>query len=366
MTTKIENSLKRQNIMSDYYSCKKLISLFAVCLFLATFCLCSCHREKIDSSFIPPPPDESTPLRECKIPSNLVIGTNDNIIWGFINPDLDSPVDFCWTYDLLYKIKKNIKWNVKNQKPDYFGMVKIPAGEAIVGCGRHFETSSPEAALEMIPDSDIIDEINGTPTNCLPTAKMNIPEFYIDINVVTYSQYNQCVDDKMCFPLLPNDHIPNYKSDNVPALVAYKQAERYCLWKGKRLPTEYEWEKAARGTDGRRYPWGDAAPEPRFANMCGKGCLFDWADQSWDDGYIYISPVGTYPKGKSPYGLNDATGNVKEWVTAATRQPHEHFIARGASWYSTKMELLTFYRQLWKPNTRIDDKGVRCVADPVR
>jgi formylglycine-generating enzyme required for sulfatase activity len=171
------------------------------------------------------------------------------------------------------------------------------------------------------------------------------------------------VKKKLCLPPFQEPNPANKGVANLPALVDFPRAQRYCRWLGKRLPTEFEWEKAARGADGFIFPWGNDPLDVTRANFCDKNCTMAWADPTRDDGYETISPVGAFPAGASPYGLLDMAGNVKEWVSGKSPNPEGIHIAKGSSWYSKGNQVAVHFRQDWRPGVRLDDKGVRCAAD---
>jgi formylglycine-generating enzyme required for sulfatase activity len=180
-----------------------------------------------------------------------------------------------------------------------------------------------------------------------PLRIMHLEDYYIDLYEVTNAEYAACVAEGVC--ALPaetssatrDSYYGDSEFDNYPVIhVTWEDADTYCTWRGARLPTAAEWEKAARGPESLNYPWGDTF-DGDVLNFCDVNCpedaFFHSPDPNFDDGYADTAPVGSYPEGVSPYGLFDMGGNVIEWMADTLKDMFVQVsldspIRRGGSW----------------------------------
>jgi formylglycine-generating enzyme required for sulfatase activity len=239
-------------------------------------------------------------------------------------------------------------------------LIHIDAGEFNMGSSR---TEDPQASEEELPQHIVY-----------------LAGYLIDQTEVTNAQYALCVADSgACKPPANNksatrsSYYDNSQYANYPVIfVSWSQAAAYCTWAGRRLPTEAEWEKAARGAEDRIYPWGNTF-DGALANYCDVNCKTAWNDTRFDDGYADTSPVGEYPGGASLYKVLDMAGNVYEWVAdwygpyRQTRQSNptgpasgsEHII-RGGSWGDDPAHIRSALRSIVNGDNWVDYMGFRC------
>lgn len=218
----------------------------------------------------------------------------------------------------------------------------------------------------------------------LPSA--DIKPFCLDKTEVTTAAYRECVVAEKCAVEKNTVDVAGLDARTAGLLslqcnaqkidrlqhpmncVDHTQAVNYCTYRGARLPTEDEWEWAARGREeARPFPWGDAAPSAKVVNACGKECAKHFeeygkarkATYDADDGFAGTAPVGTYPDGASRDGILDLAGNVFEW-TATTPEP-DLVGHRGGSWFSSAPEALRVRaRYALSPSSRDSAVGFRC------
>lgn len=171
------------------------------------------------------------------------------------------------------------------------GMVYVPAGPFLMGC-------DPEHNGGFACEA-----------NELPLHEVVLEAYFIDKYEVTYAQYKECVAQGICQTIYMDPRYDNPVYAPHPVLVDIERAANYCTWAGKRLPSEEEWEKAARGPQPRAYPWGDQAPTCDMANYA----------PNWWNGDVCadsVVKVGSYPDAVSPYGALDMSGNLAEWTSS--------------------------------------------------
>ncbi|HEY5649579.1 MAG TPA: formylglycine-generating enzyme family protein [Nitrospiria bacterium] len=269
-----------------------------------------------------------------------------------------TPVEFMADEEAAYEPVPALS---KTQGPSINEMIEIPAGEFLIGNnGRG------------------VSEGRGDPDE-MPLHRFYVQAFLMDVFEVTNQQFQEFVDANVHRTPVhwktkrPPGHpgspmtYPEGKGDHPVIYVDWFDAVSYCRWVGKRLPTEEEWEKAARGTDGRIFPWGNDFDIEK-ANTPQR-----WLSKNSDGDTM---PIGHFENGKSPYGLYDMAGNVYEWTSSWYKpypENHEfngHYgyknkIVRGGSWYDCLtygcgLSAPTYNRSRFSPEIRNKGFGFRC------
>jgi formylglycine-generating enzyme required for sulfatase activity len=209
-----------------------------------------------------------------------------------------------------------------------------------------------------------------------PVTQITLSCFYLSRFPVTNAQYEKFD------PSHKTKRAPWAGDDHPVVYVNSREAEKFCVWltskdgKKYRLPTEPEWEYAARGMDGRSFPWGERLDAGNLANFADKQTNFAWRDPVIDDGYAESSPVGSYPRGASPFGIEDMAGNVYEWcldffetykgkdkVNPRGQSSGSKRIYRGGSWKSRATNLRTTARNYNLPEYSSNDVGFRVLCE---
>jgi formylglycine-generating enzyme required for sulfatase activity len=222
-------------------------------------------------------------------------------------------------------------------------------------------TSAPaeDEGMVYVPGGEFIFGRDGGPEDESPEQVVQVAGFNIDKYPVTNADYKVFVDATGHREPRhwKEGQIPEGKEDHPVVWVSWEDATAYAQWAGKRLPTEVEWEMAARGIEGWAYPWGND---------------FDSAKcNSAEAGLGDTSPVGAYPEGVSPYGAEDMCGNVMEWTTdwyaayrgslyTNERYGETHKVLRGGSWFDPADAVRTTTRKSAKPDFRFSTIGFRC------
>jgi eukaryotic-like serine/threonine-protein kinase len=230
-------------------------------------------------------------------------------------------------------------------------------------------TSENDGMLMLyIPAGDFIMGANKTSTNASPEHTVSLDAYWIDQTEVTNGMYAKCVNDGICKAPENNashnreSYFNDSKYADFPVIfVNWYEADAYCKWAGRELPTEAQWEKAARGTDGRIYPWGEEVPNNDLLKF------------NYDQGDTV--KVGSYPAGASTYGALDMAGNVWEWVSdfyqadyyknSPVKNPlgpvygYEK-AARGGSWEDDISLVRSIYRKGFPTIYTSNNLGFRC------
>jgi len=252
-------------------------------------------------------------------------------------------------------------------------MVYVPGGT--------FEMGSSEAETDAAFEQCEQDQGSG---ECLrnwferesPPHTVTLDSFWIDKYEVTNAQYRKCVEDGDCLEPGCWGNSDFNAADQPAVCVNWIDAQGYCDWVGAQLPTEAEWEYAARGPQRNTYPWGDTFDGEQL-NFCDDSCSEEHKNPEWNDGYELTAPVGSFEAGTSWLGALDMAGNVFEWVNdwyqedyyAVSPQSNppgpgtgDSKVLRGGSWNSRVYYVASASRRWYRPRENYSDLGFRCVA----
>ncbi len=228
----------------------------------------------------------------------------------------------------------------------------------------------PSGAFQMGSDEA------SAPPNERPVTPITLSRYYLSRHPITNAQY------EVFDPAHVRKRAAGAGERHPVVYVSSAEAMKFCQWLSSRerrrfrLPTEAEWEYAARGTDGRKYPWGNQEGRGDLANFADRNTVFAWSDREIDDGFAESSPVGAFPIGVSPFGIEDMAGNVWEWCLdfyetyrgTPKTNPRGALngakrVYRGGSWKSRFHSLRTTTRGSNVPSFSCNDLGFRVVCE---
>lgn len=292
--------------------------------------------------------------RSTLSPPYLIIGAGLLVVTGaFVGQWILSPIPSSIITRILSAFQTTESLRNQNQgttpDPGPALMALVPAGEFMMGARQ---------------DGKMADKDERT------AHTVHLDAFSIDQYEVTTARYAKFFQEtKRSAPKYWSEEVLKQHERKPVVGVDWNDAVAYCSWAGKRLPTEAEWEKAARGTDQRLYPWGNAEPSQQRAN-------FDHCCDA--DHYGDLTDVGSFEGETSPYGVYDMAGNVWEWVADSYDGGYdgksqegnptglssgEKRVVRGGSWDSAPLYVRSSYRLRLSPTFRLDNIGFRCAQD---
>lgn len=226
--------------------------------------------------------------------------------------------------------------------------------------------------MKLVPGGEFIRGTNDRLPDEGPQHKMALTDFYLDVFEVTNLQYQYSLQFTSRKPPqhFSGGGVPQGLEDHPVVNVSWFDAKAYCDWAGKRLPDDKEWEKAARGTDGRTYPWGDEFDVNRVNSPVR------WATLKLKGN---TTPVGAFADGLAPYGHHDMSGNVWEWTSSryeaypGNHRKSENYggnyrVLKGGSWwdcsfYQCGISAPVYNRSFFHPKTKNNSFGFRCAKD---
>jgi len=274
-----------------------------------------------------------------------------------------------WNLDISLRILRAAQEERLSTEMLRYELASFDIGRPSLNIPLDTRTSKMDGMTQLyVPEGEFIMGDNGDPVSReYPEHLVYLDAFWMDKVEVTNAMYEKCVNSGACFLPVPrlNPFYGKWAYRDLPVVyVNWYGAEKYCAWAGRRLPTEAEWEKAARGTDARYYTWGNSLPNPRLANFA-------------ESLIREPLPAYRYPLGASPYGALNMDGNVREWVadwfnsSYYLSSPYKNpkgadtgteRSLRGGAYDAIASDITTFRRYKHEPDSAGLSRGFRCAA----